>query len=159
MHSSIRNIRRAAFLMVPVCALWLLVSGCGPKQTRQQAIERYSEELREAVASHVAEEARRNQMLLIVERLEALHRRFSGETSDFLASYGELNADYDAARAAFEALFADYNAKRVQARTEALDLHFQLASLATGDEWRAIGKAEAELYEEVIAARPAEAAK
>jgi hypothetical protein len=43
----------------------------------------------------------------------------------------------------------------MRARSEALDLHFQLASLATAQEWDSIGKAEEKLYEEVNASRPA----
>jgi hypothetical protein len=95
-------------------------------------------------------------MLLIVDKVEALHRRFSQETADFIESYRRLNADYEATRPAFDQLFADYSAKRIKARSEALDLHFELASLATGDEWHAIGKAEIKLYEEVNAARSAD---
>ena len=77
-------------------------------------------------------------------------------TVEFVEGYRKLNADYDSTRPAFDQLFADYNAKRIKARNEALDLHFQLASLATVGEWGAIGKAEAKLYEESNAAPPAE---
>jgi hypothetical protein len=122
-------------------------------------MERYSTELREAVAANVSEEPRKTQMLSIVDKLGALHRRFSQETADFLERYDTLNADYGAARPAFDRLFSDYNSIRIQARTEALDLHFQLAGLATAHEWKTIGKAEIKLYEEVDAARPAEAPK
>jgi hypothetical protein len=95
-------------------------------------------------------------MLLIVDQLEALNLRFSQETADFVASYRRLNADYDSMRPAFEQLFSDYAAKRIAARNEALDLHFQLASLATASEWENIGEAETKLYEEVNATRAAE---
>jgi hypothetical protein len=92
-------------------------------------------------------------MLLVVDQVEALNLRFSQETADFVRSYRKLNADYEATRAAFDKLFADYNAKRIKARNESLDLHFQLASLATADEWDSIGKAEKKLYEEANEAR------
>lgn len=95
-------------------------------------------------------------MLRVVDRLEALHLRFSQETADFIEHYRKLNADYDSTRPAFDQLFSDYNAKRVQARSEALDLHFELDSLATADEWDKIGKAETKLYEKANAAHPAE---
>jgi hypothetical protein len=95
-------------------------------------------------------------MFLIVDQLEALHLRFSQETADFVESYRKLNADYDATRPAFDQLFSDYSAKRIKARNEALDLQFQLASLATAGEWDSIVEAETKLYEEVNAARPAE---
>ena len=145
---------RAPFALL-VCAVTLAVLGCGAKQTKQQAMERYSQELREAVSSKVPDERRKAQMLLIVDQLSALHRRFSEETARLLESYRKLNADYDATRPMFDQLFSDYSSKRIKARSEALDLHFQLASLATADEWGAIGKAETKLYEKVNEARAA----
>jgi allophanate hydrolase subunit 1 len=143
--------------MITVCTLFSTLPGCSStKPTPDQTINRYSEKLREAVSTSVPEEQPKAQMLLIVDRLEALHLRFSQETSDFVETYRKLNVDYDSTRPAFDQLFSDYNAKRIKARKEALDLHFQLASLATAGEWEAIGRAEKKLYEEADAAVPAE---
>ena len=147
----------ATVLALLVCAATLVVSGCGgTKPSKAQTIELYSQKLREAVSSNVHEERRRSQLLLVVDRVEALHFLFSQETVEFVESYRKLNADYDSTRPAFDQLFADYNAKRIKARNEALDLHFQLASLATVSEWNAIGKAETKLYEEANAVGPTE---
>jgi len=147
----------ATVLALLVCAATLVVSGCGgTKPSKAQTIELYSQKLREAVSSNVHEEGRRAQLFLVVDRVESLHLLFSQETVEFVESYRKLNADYDSTRPAFDQLFADFNAKRIKARNEALDLHFQLASLATADEWDAIGKAETKLYEEANAARPVE---
>jgi hypothetical protein len=153
---AVRNMGFAALATLVICCVTLTLTGCGGKEpTRQQSIERYSSELREAVSGHVHDEQRRSQMLVIVDQVETLNHRFNNETAEFIESYRKLNADYDAARPAFDQLFADYSAKRVRARGEALDLHFQLASLATEGEWNSIAKAEIELYEEVNEARPA----
>jgi hypothetical protein len=139
-----------------VCAVMLVAPGCSStKPTPDQTITRYSEKLREAVSTSVPEQGPKAQMLLIVDHVEALHLRFSQETADFVESYRKLNAAYDSTRPAFDQLFSEYNAKRVKARDEALDLHFQLASLATAVEWEAIGRAEKKLYEEVDEALPA----
>lgn len=145
----------AALITLAVAAI-LMIPGCGgEKPTRAQTTARYSLELREAVSTSVPEGERRARMLGIVDQLETLNQRFDQETTDFVASYRKLNADYDATRAALEQLFSDYDAKRVKARNEALDLHFQLAALATTHEWDAIGKAELKLYEEANEAHPA----
>lgn len=137
-----------------VCALTLTLPGCGGKEsTTSQTTERYTQELREAISSNVLAEGRKTQMLGIADQVQAVQLRFSRETMDFVESYRKLNADYDARRPAFDQMFADYNAKRIKARSEALDLHFQLASLATDDEWKAVGKAETKLYEETNEAR------
>ena len=157
MHSGARSIGFTALFTLLVCAATLTVPGCGgTKPTTDQTIQRYSQKLRDAVSTNVPEEGRKAQMLSIVDQVEALHVRFSQETAEFVESYRKLNADYDSTRPVFDRLFSDYNAKRIKARSEALDLNFQLASLATADEWDTIGKAETKLYEEVNAARPAE---
>jgi hypothetical protein len=147
-----------AALFLLVCAVTLNVQGCGSKPTKEQSIEEYSQDLREAVASSVSDGRRREQMLSIVAQLKAVNLRFSQETADFIENYRKLNADFDSPRSAFEQLFSDYSAKRVKARSEALDMHFQLTSLATESEWDKIGRAEAKLYKKVNAARPAEGA-
>jgi hypothetical protein len=156
-RSGARGLGFAALFAFLICTVMLAIPGCGgTKPTTDQTITRYSQKLRNAVSTNVPEEGPRAQMLLIVDQVEALHLRFSQETADFIASYRKLNADYDSTRPAFDQLFSDYSAKRIKARDEALELHFQLASLTTASEWDAIGKAEAKLYEEVDAALPAE---
>lgn len=156
-HSRARSMGLAALFTLLVCAVTLTVLGCsGTKPTRAQTIERYSQKLREAVSTNVPDEGRKAQLLLIVDQVEALHLRFSQDTAEFVESYRKLNADYDATRPAFDQLFSAYNAKRIKARNEALDLHVQLASFAIAGEWDAIGKAETKLYEEANAAPPSE---
>jgi len=151
MHNGARSIGFVALLTLLACAITLAIPACrGSKPTTEQTIARYCQELRTAVSSRVPEEGRRGQMLLIVDQVEALHLRFSRETTDFVDSYRKMNADYGATRPAFEQLFAEYSARRIKARNEALGLHFRLASLATTAEWDAIGKAEIDLYEEVV---------
>lgn len=95
-------------------------------------------------------------MLVIVDQVEELQLRFARETATFVASYRTLNSDYDAERPAFEHLFSGYDAQRIKARSEALDLHMQLGALATTAEWDAIQKAEQKLYEEVTEVRQSE---
>jgi hypothetical protein len=153
MPSTTRSI--TALLALLVCAVTLCVAGCGGKPTREQSIERYSQDLREAVSSSVSDERRREQMLAVVDQLKAVNLRFSQETAEFIENYRKLNADFDATRSAFDQLFSDYNAKRVKARNEVLDLHFQLTSLATTAEWNTIGRAETKLYKKVNETRPA----
>ena len=158
MRSAVSNIGLTALVALSVFAAMLAVPGCsGTKPTKDQLIERYSQQLRAAITTGVPQEQRRAQMLVIVERLEALQSRFSRETAAFVDSYRRLNADYDSTRPAFDLLFSDFSAKRLEARHEALELHYQLASLASASEWSAIGSAEIDLYEEVNAVRPASA--
>jgi hypothetical protein len=140
--------KNLAILML--CAIPFAASGCrGTQPTTEQVIQSSSEELRQAVSSNVTDEGRRSQMLRVVDQIEAVQRSLNQETIDFVQNYRKLNADYDAPRAAFDQLFSDYNGQRIKARSQALDLHFQLASLATANEWDPIAKAEVKSYEEV----------
>ena len=150
---------RAALLLPCAFAVTLAaaVAGCGgSKPTKEQVIASYGQELREAVSTKVADEPRKARMLAILDQLDRLNRRFTQETRDFVESYRKLNADYGATRPAIDKLFSDYNVQRIKVRNEALDLHFQLASLSTATEWNPIVKAEIKLYEEVNAVRPVE---
>jgi hypothetical protein len=139
-------LRSAATLMV--CIVALATSGCkSAKPTVDQTVEGSTQKLREAVSHDVADADRRDQMLKLVDQLEAVQKSFSKESSEFVAKYRTLNADYDSPRTAYEQLFSEFNVQRVQARDKALDLHFQLASLATEREWDHLGKVEAMTYE------------
>ena len=137
-----------------VSAVACTTVGCnGQKPSTGETVARYGQDLRDAVTASVPDETRRTKLLDIVDQVEALQNHFSQETRDFVTSYRKLNVDYDAERPAFDQLFADYNTKRVNARTQALALHFRMASLASDGEWRAIAKAESKLYEKSIEAR------
>jgi uncharacterized protein YozE (UPF0346 family) len=149
-HGAITCIGPSALAIVMVSAITLATPGCrGTKLTPQQVIQSSSQKLRQAVSNDVADEGRKTQMLTVVDQMEAVQTSFSKETADFVGKYRKLNADYDATRPAFDQLFADYNGQRIKARNQAVDLHFQLASLAAASEWDSIGKAEVKMYEEV----------
>jgi len=149
---------RAALASILLCYAALVVAGCGGTDpTRGQLIERSSDELREAVSTKVADAGRRAQMLRTVDRIEAVNVRFSQETAQFIAAFRRLNADYVAPRPVFDQLFADYARQRMEARGEALSLHYELVSQATEVEWPTIGKAESRLYERSVTARPSPA--
>ena len=92
-------------------------------------------------------------MLALVDQIEATQRSFSTQAAEFATQYSKMNADYDAPRARFEQLFAAFNGQRIQSRDRIIDLHFRLAALATEQEWKRIGKAEAKMYGEVAEAR------
>ena len=146
---------RGALAALAVCAVMLAAPGChGTKETREQAIQGNSQKLREAVSSNVADAGRKTRMLAVVDQIEAVQTRLGKQTGDFIGSFRKLSADYSAPRPAFEQLFTDYNGRLNQARNQALDLHFQLASLATTSEWDPIGDAEMNLYRQVGASRP-----
>ncbi len=142
------------FLLLVGGPLTFALAGCGgTKLTPSQTVEQYSQKLTETISSSVGDEGRRAEMLAVVAQVRAVNLRFSQETTEFIESYRKLNSDYEAPRTAFEQLFGAFNTQRLRARSEAVDLHFKLAALATAEEWKPIAKAEARLYEEVIQVR------
>jgi hypothetical protein len=158
-HSGMSKIGSRAAAVVVLGAIALALCSCAStKPTPEQTIQEASQDLRQAVSGNVADPARRDQMLALVDQIAATQRSFSMQAAEFAAQYSRMNADYDAPRARFEQLFADFNAQRVQSRDRILDLHFQLAALATEQEWRPIGKAEAKLYKNTQQARAEQAA-
>ena len=92
----------------------------------------------------------------LVDQIETVQTSFNADASAFVSKYQSVNADYDAPRATIEQLFSDFDADRIRARNQVLDLHFQLASLATDKEWGPIGKAEVRMYEGIGEARTAQ---
>jgi hypothetical protein len=93
MRSMVSRIDCAPLFALLVRAVALTLAGCGgKKQIKEQAIARYSQGLREAVATRVPDERRRAQMLLVVDQLEGLQRRFGQETADFGGRVGRTAA-------------------------------------------------------------------
>ncbi len=95
-------------------------------------------------------------MIKVVDQIETVQTRVNEDASAFVAKYQSINTNYDASRATFAQLFSDFDADRTRARSQVLDLHFQLASLATDKEWGAIAKAEVRMYEGTGEARTAQ---
>jgi len=152
----IGNITVSAVAAFVLCAIVLAASGCadsGAKPTDDQIFHDASEELRQAVYSNVEDQKRRDQMLSVVDQIESTQRDFSTRAAAFGEKYRAMDTDYDTPRAQFDELFADFNAQRIQSRDRILDLHFQLAALATAKEWTRIGKAESAMYTDVRIAR------
>lgn len=152
------KIGRAAIAVMLLGGILLAAGGCaGATRTPDEAIQASGQELRQSVSKHVEDPGRREQMLSLVGEIESTQRSFSTQSAEFAQQYARLNADFNAPRAQFEQLFADFNAHRIQSRYRILDLHFQLTALATEQEWKRIGKVEAQLYEEAAIARAAQA--
>ena len=137
-----------------ILALGLLVPACkSPPPTPEAGAQKFTKELRDTVSGSVAGPDRVSQMIALVDQLDAVEVEFNGNVTDFIAGYRRLNAGYDTPRAAFDELFKNYEARRIAARDRFLAVHFQLAALATPDEWKKIGKAEKKIYEELLKAR------
>ena len=125
------------------CALALAGCADSPK-TSADLVGGPMREMRQAVEKHVADPSRQTQLLALVDELDGVLKDHSRDLNALSGDLSRLNADYDATREAFDALVSDF-AQRSRVRKErALDLHFQMAALASVEEWKSISKHEVE---------------
>jgi hypothetical protein len=156
-----RNCNAGVLVWTLVCLASATASGCksttpSPEQTTERTTEKSTEKLRQTISKEVGEPGRREQMLRLVDQIDIAEGNFNKDVSAFVTTYESVNADYDAPRATFDHLFSDFDADRTRARTQILDLHFKLTSLATDKEWGPIADAEMKMYEASEQARTAE---
>lgn len=150
------NARLGVAAVLVLCGIVAVACGCAgssSKATDEEIIRDSSEELRQSVTRNVEDQSRKDRMLSLVDQIESTQRDFSIRAAEFAAKYRAMDAAYDTPRAQFDQLFADFNTQRIRSRNRILDLHFQLAALATAQEWSRIGKAESDMYSEVRIAR------
>ena len=140
---------KTKLLLLFTLALGLALPGCKSPPPPEVTAQKFTQQLREAVAENVADAARKDQMLALVGQLDAVEGEFNGNVTAFVAAFRALNAGYDTPRAAFDDLFKTYDAQRISARDRFLDVHFQLTALATAGEWKKIGKVEKKIYTEL----------
>lgn len=154
MRGTIESFGTHIIAAVMICALGLVVPGCGgAKPSPEAKAQGYVHEMREAVSRSVAEKDRRDRMLAIVDQMEALERSVNGSVAAFVKKYRGLNGDYDAPRTAYDKLFGEFDADIKKARDRYFDLHFRLSALSTAEEWNGIVKYETEAYEEITKPR------
>ena len=120
----------------------LLLTGCGgkdaiaPVDAQRQAFDDLRAEIREIIPDADRQTATLESIDALAAELTTLRQSLAARRSRF----GQLNADYDTSRAAFEALFADSNA-RVRANQRAvLQQHLRLRILTTDAEWQQLSK-------------------
>jgi hypothetical protein len=144
-----RSIRGAALLALALAAC----SGAPP--TPEAMLEKGAAEMRASIHKTVGDLARRNQLLDRTDALERALRGHAGDYKSFVEEFRRLNDAYDTPRGQIETLFARFEARRRAGRDGLLDLHLQMLSLASADEWPHIAKAEIDLLQ-TIGALPAE---
>ena len=145
---------KTKLLLSLALALGLALPGCkSPPPPPAESAQKFTMELRDAVTGTVTDPARVNQMVALIDQLDAAEVEFNQHVTTFIASFKQLNAGYDTPRAAFDDLFKTYDAQRIATRDRFLEVHFKLTALATKDEWKKIGKVEKKIYEELLKPR------
>ncbi len=128
------------FVLVAAAALFL--AGCGgkdavaPADVEEQAFEDLRTEVREAIDDPVREA----EVLTVVDALSKDLVTLRESVSARNSRARELNADYDAQRADFEALFEQINAEIRSNQQSVTQTHYALLEVTTEEEWAQISK-------------------
>jgi len=133
----------SASLLLFAC---LLLSGCvkrteapDPAALRAQIAEARQQET-DLVRSTVADPARAEQLLQLLEERDRLMAGYARRIGEHRSEITALNADYDATRADFDALLTDFNRQRAEAQSEIILLIDAMKQTTTADEWKVISK-------------------
>ena len=139
------TIRRAAFFVLALTAIWIVASGifiigCAGKkpQSAEEKVQANSVELRKTLKDTVKDTGRLQQMLAISDRAAADLEADAADVAELLKEQDRLNADYNASREEFRQLGDRLEAMRKKSRSTFMKAHHAIAQLATDDEWKKI---------------------
>lgn len=133
---------RRVYPVVMLAAATLILAGCGgknavaPADVEEQAFEDLRTEVREAIDDPVREA----EVLTVVDALSKDLVTLRESVSARNSRARELNADYDAQRADFEALFEQINAEIRSNQQSVTQTHYALLEVTTEEEWAQISK-------------------
>jgi len=134
------SLRSSRCLLVAVIAF--SVAACAGKEklsaidVEQQAFEDLRSEIREVIG----DSARAADAIALVNALSDELSALRRDVADRKRRARQLNADYDASRADFEALAEQFNRERRLNRQRVLDEHRALLTIMTPAEWTVISK-------------------
>ena len=143
-----RRIAAVALASALVCAC----AGQKPSQSDQST--QAMQTMRDEVSRVVPDIERREKLHATLNRYEDELQTFGRTVSAFQERLRAFNADPDASRADFDDLIASYQVDRKAARSQLVQIHQELLSLTTEEEWRSIGKREVEVLRLADAGKP-----
>lgn len=135
-----RAARRTA--CVVLAAAFLGVVGCSskPEPSPRDNARTAFEELRTQLRSEIADPARRDTLLARTDELETLVAQAATDQRQTADRIAALNRSYDATEQEFLAAFGDLNEKRAARHRRLVEIHAEVRTLATDEEWRRVGK-------------------
>jgi hypothetical protein len=125
-------------------AVLIWIGGCKHETPEAQAqarldadVANYQDQIRKIVQDAV----RADKLVSLVSDFESLARNAASVMRDQRAKLAALNANYDATRAEFAAMFRQQDAERQALLKKALELRQQMAALTTDSEWEQLKQA------------------
>jgi hypothetical protein len=125
----------------------LLMAGCAHDQT---AAAKKSVDLRDLVRKEVSDPVRAQQILALMEQVEAGINFQKMINQDTQKQFMRLNADYNTTPEQIQGLLDGTKESREKNRQKTLDAFFQIQALTTPQEWEVISKAEIQKYPDFL---------
>jgi len=136
--------RRAAHRVACVVlgAALLGVIGCSsrPEPSPRDTARTAFEDLRTQLRTEIADPAKRDTLLARTDELETLVAQAAADQRQTADRIAALNRNYDATEQEFLAAFGDLNEKRAARHRRLVEIHAEVRTLATDEEWKRVGK-------------------
>jgi hypothetical protein len=127
----------------------LLGSCSSSKLSSADVITQGFAELRSTAESTISDSIRREKYLQGARRLENELRAYDDYAYKAVESYRKVFTDYDAGQEGLMRLSAEFREQQQKARTAFIDAHSAMAASVTADEWKALGKKESRILEDL----------
>jgi len=132
--------KHAYTLSLVAIAMVLNVSvGCKHETPPQQA-QAESRDYEKRVREVVKDPAKADQLIALTEQLQDNVRQARGQFEGYRAELAGLNANYNATRTDFDALFKKEDAARDALMKNVIDVRTRMGALATDQEWAELRK-------------------
>jgi hypothetical protein len=118
------------------------VVGCSskPEPSPRDTARTAFEELRTQMRKEIADPAKRDTLLARADEMETLVTQAAADQRQTADRIAALNRNYDATEQDFLAAFGDLNEKRAARHRRLVEIHAEVRTLATDEEWRRVGK-------------------
>jgi hypothetical protein len=118
------------------------VIGCSsrPEPSPRDNARTAFEELRTQLRTEIADPAKRDTLLARADELETLVAQAATDQRQTADRIAALNRNYDTTEQEFLAAFGDLNEKRAARHRRLVEIHAEVRTLATDEEWRRVSK-------------------
>ena len=126
--------------MNPRSRLWLatlLCAACASHRLPPEDLAKADlEAMREAVVTQISDAPRAARLNRAIDGIDMQMRTFAAAARSFQDNVQALNSRPDATRAEFDTLIEQFDTQRSAVRKALLELHFDMISATTAEEWK-----------------------
>jgi hypothetical protein len=137
-------------IAISFMAIVFFLGGCASKPTDPQVtIKDNVQVMRDAIIKVVADNDRKQKLLVLSSSLESTLLSYNQAYSEFAKEFGKLNRIYNTPRKKLEDLLSSFSQTRESAMNKVAKIHFDMVAQTSADEWKKIVKKELEAIKSV----------